>query len=674
MKTRKLVRFVGAATLLVMTTLSSTLQTDAQSFAMKSMVIRLNGVTISHPYSFVSGGTTYMPIWYVMQLAKKQRMTSTWSGQVWNLMTGTSQSQAISPFYPIRPGNMQIDLNGTSFLNNVPKIIYRDPSTRTLTTYIPIYYVMKLFRNELSLNNTWDGQTWSVSSNPHTTPATSSPPAVSIATSGTTRATTSGTIGVGASLGSSSSATTVASQPFSPPTLDGNPVVSTSNAFPTLEGQTIPHVTLQNGATNDQAYWSRASRDFYLSAQTSNPVNNAAQSLPIANAQPDQTLYLFAYKNGQSVNANQTTFLVNSPDATLATNSNETWTQGSNQIAYATFRATKPGVYTVQAATNGQYSVPLVITVGLSQLNAQPFSVPTAYTGILPLPSTGLTSITSGTDGHVSFSSYAPVGNWIPISGTVSGGLTSISILLNSGNNSWDYRLPVDASGHFSGMIESPFTGQVELTYEPNYLTLLTSTSGSLSFNIDQTLTISGTTLSPSLQGLLPSAAMNSNMSNTFMQTADQLLENSPSFETAIAAINNYVAGDLSYNVAEASPGGLYVWKSATTTWSAKNGICENFAELEASLLHSVGIPVQTVGGNANANWTTPNYNDKNASDAHEWLSIYTGGGWLIADPTWTGMQDANGRNFGITNEFFTNTTSFTATHATLPGQTGTNF
>lgn len=664
----------GAATLLVMTTLGSIIQTDAQSFTMKPMAIRFDGVTISRPYGFVAGGTTYMPIWYVMQLAKKERLMSTWSGIVWNLMSGTSKSQAISPFHPIKPGNMQIDLNGTSYLANIPKIVYRDPFSHALTTYIPIYFVMKLFRDSLALNNTWDGQTWSVSST-HTTPATSPPPpTVPITTSGITGTATSGNAGISVSINGSSGATAGNSLAFTPPALNANPVSSVSGGFPTLEGQTIPHVTLQNSATSDQAYWSRASRDFYLSAQTNNPANSTAPSLPIANAQPDQTLYLFAYKNGQSVNGGQTTFLVNSPDATLSTNSNETWTQGSNQIAYATFRATKPGVYTVQAVTNGQYSIPLVITVGLSQLSAVPFAVPADYTGILPLPSTGLTAISSGTDGHVSYTSYSPVGTWIPISGTVSGGLSSISILLNAGNQSWDYRLPVDASGHFSAMIESPFTGQVELTYEPNYLAHLTSTSGSLSYTVDQTVTISGATLPAALQGLLPTASMDFNMSRAFSQTADQLLENSPSFETAVAAINNYVAGTLSYNVAEASPGGQYVWKSASATWSAKNGICENFAELEASLLRSVGVPVQTVGGNANANWTTPNFNDKNAYDAHEWLSIDTGGGWLIADPTWTGMQDTNGKNFGITNEFFTNTASFSATHATLPGQTGTNF
>ncbi|MCY0901389.1 MAG: hypothetical protein OWU32_04295, partial [Firmicutes bacterium] len=91
------------------------------------------------------------------------------------------------------------------------------------------------------------------------------------------------------------------------------------DGLPQLEGQTVPTLPLQNQATNDSAYWARASESFFVSAQTTNPSSSSGANPAFVEASPGQQLYLFAYDNARSITSGQTTWTVNSPDATITT-------------------------------------------------------------------------------------------------------------------------------------------------------------------------------------------------------------------------------------------------------------------------------------------------------------------------------------------------------------------
>jgi hypothetical protein len=101
--------------------------------------------------------TTYMPIWYVMQLLKPMDITSTWDGKHWGMITST-QSDVSN--IQTGSGNTEISLNGT-LVQNVNTVAATDPSTNKLTMYMPMWYVMQLL-NRVGLHSTWNGTTWTV--------------------------------------------------------------------------------------------------------------------------------------------------------------------------------------------------------------------------------------------------------------------------------------------------------------------------------------------------------------------------------------------------------------------------------------------------------------------------------------------------------------------------------
>lgn len=586
--------------------------------------ITLSGTTFSKPYGFAYRGTTYLPIWYVMQLANALHIQNKWNGQtrIWNF-TDTAYQGAVQSPRTLAANAMAIFVGGQPVFQNLPRIVSQDPRTGYLTTYMPVYFIMQLFTH-LGFANTWNGTQWNVQT---------------------------------------------------PPPLAGTP----TTGLPTLEGQTIPSEPLQNQAVSDVAYWQRASSSFFVSAQNTMPDATGNSDTSFVTTKPGQMLYLFAYDNNRSISATQTTWHVNSEAVVISNDMADSWTGGAKgytqTLAY--FTATKPGVYTVQAEANGRYSVPLVITVGLPNLKYQPFALPSADTGILPIPS-ALPATTAQSSGQVTFTPYPAQGNWIPVVGSVrsktQGSVKAISVIFNgqSVNQEWDYRIPVDSSGHFAALLESPFTGDVSVSILKNYLTLMTQNSTNFSYTVDYHVQVNGSTPTATLQALLPSSAMDYNISPQFTQIADTLLENSPSLDTAIAAINNYAATAITYNNAELAPNATYVFQDALTTWKTQLGVCENIAQLSASLLRSVGIPTQTIGGYGNSTWVTPNYHDTNAEDAHEWLKIWDGTTWQLYDPTWIALEDKAGLGYGITSEFATATTSFLATHAQVNDQVAT--
>lgn len=711
---RKSSVWLAALALTVGTGIAPVSMAAAATYPTSQKAIQLNGSNLYQPYGFAFHGTTYMPIWYVMQLADALHIDNHWNGtsRVWSFTDADYQGPTVSDA-KTSLATMQITVNGHTVFSGLPRIVYPDPKNGKLTSFIPVYFIMQVFKR-IGIGNTWDGTTWSVNSTPLPSGAgvtggstgTSGSATTSGGNAGTAGSGTgttalggsSGGTGTGAGTGSTAvSGTSAGSTGTGAGTTGGNSTSGNATAdspplltdlsnqswigpigqdgLPQLEGQTVPTLPLQNQATNDSAYWARASESFFVSAQTTNPSSSSGANPAFVEANPGQQLYLFAYDNARSITSGQTTWTVNSPDATITTDTQDTWTGANNNIQQTLgyFTASKPGIYTVQAINNGQYSVPLVIEIGLSSLHSLPFALPVDDTGILPLP-TDLPTVQPQSDSNVTFDQYPAEGNWIPVSGTVSG-VKMITVVLNGSTSAdeWDYRLPVDSSGHFSALLESPFTGDVSVSLVPRYLTLMTnSSSTNFTYPIDYDLPVSGTAPSTQLESLLPSSAIDYNAYPQFTTMADALLENSPSLDTAIAAMSNYAAADITYNEAEDQPGAKYVFQDAMATWNARLGVCENIAQLSAALMRSVGIPVQTVGGYANSSWTKPNYTDTNPSDAHEWLQVWNGTDWQIMDPTWTAISDNSGLAYGITSEFTTDTTSIAATHAAQTDQIGT--
>ncbi|MFD1675379.1 putative Ig domain-containing protein [Alicyclobacillus fodiniaquatilis] len=101
--------------------------------------------------------TTYMPIWYVMQLLKSMGIQSTWNGHDWDM--NTSSTADLSGIQA-GTGSASIYLNRTLVqrVNSQAKV---DPSTNKLTTYMPIWYVEQVL-NRVGLQSNWNGTTWSV--------------------------------------------------------------------------------------------------------------------------------------------------------------------------------------------------------------------------------------------------------------------------------------------------------------------------------------------------------------------------------------------------------------------------------------------------------------------------------------------------------------------------------
>jgi hypothetical protein len=101
--------------------------------------------------------TTYMPIWYVMQLLKSMGIESTWNGHAWNLNTSLTAN-----LFNIQSGtgSSSIYINGT-LARRVNARAELDPSTNRPTTYMPIWYVQQILRR-FNLASTWNGTTWTV--------------------------------------------------------------------------------------------------------------------------------------------------------------------------------------------------------------------------------------------------------------------------------------------------------------------------------------------------------------------------------------------------------------------------------------------------------------------------------------------------------------------------------
>lgn len=138
----------------------TTTQTNASSsFDMMQKQIQVNASTISSPSAFVHSGTTYMPIWYLIQALAKLGITSNWSGTEWSITTPASMKPDLSQL-SVGTGQNSIVINGT-LVKQVNGISVTDPASNQTTTYMPIWYLTNIL-GDLGVKATWNGSALSV--------------------------------------------------------------------------------------------------------------------------------------------------------------------------------------------------------------------------------------------------------------------------------------------------------------------------------------------------------------------------------------------------------------------------------------------------------------------------------------------------------------------------------
>jgi mannosyl-glycoprotein endo-beta-N-acetylglucosaminidase len=154
-----------------------------------SKSITIQGKVIYQVDSFVAtdpssgSDTTYIPIWYVMQVLDRMGISSTWSNQAWSLTalagsssssssgsaSGTSGSSTGTPGAGGSTSSSGSPTPPKQAVPNVPVHVtvsgqhFSDPSgiVNNNTTYIPIWYVMQALQ-KIGVQNTWDQTTWNM--------------------------------------------------------------------------------------------------------------------------------------------------------------------------------------------------------------------------------------------------------------------------------------------------------------------------------------------------------------------------------------------------------------------------------------------------------------------------------------------------------------------------------
>ncbi len=121
--------------------------------------ISVDGQHFSAPSGFVSNGTMYIPIWYVMQALSKIGVQNTWNSTAWDMAPPAGvQVNYVNILSGI--GANSISING-KVIYSVNGIISIDPESNQPTTFMPIWYVMQVL-NRMGLNSSWNGQMWNL--------------------------------------------------------------------------------------------------------------------------------------------------------------------------------------------------------------------------------------------------------------------------------------------------------------------------------------------------------------------------------------------------------------------------------------------------------------------------------------------------------------------------------
>lgn len=420
-------------------------------------------------------------------------------------------------------------------------------------------------------------------------------------------------------------------------------------SFAVADTQPSPHAGLLNHAQPDGEFWARANHSFYLTATTMGATLGAASPLvgpPLVQFGVHEALQISLSRVDLS-GERGTVWLINSPDAQIQ------WDAAANAFV---FRADEPGIYTLQAKVGSAYSIPLVVTVAKTALPYTPLQTAMSMSGILPFPAqvtildsawendnlSGVKVARAGISDHV----YAPIGNYIPISGHAAGRTHEVTVELWHREDRvhwerWSYSLPV-IKGNFAAQVLAPYGGTVYIDLYASYFRQLNH------FHLDgpQYALQIPEDIDVSQRDLLASAYFDWNLSPALQQEAARLMDNSPSIDTAIAAISNDVGETVLFNSA-AVENHVVPWQSAAMTWHHRMGVDQNIADVVSAMLRSVGIPTEMLVA-------------KVGGLSHEWIRAYDGHQWIAFDPTWDVPQPSQSLQQPVTlidNKYMDNST-----------------
>ena len=170
MKVKKFVAALSAAAIVATMAFpamaaSNTVKED--HYTLTKTVVSVNGKTAYTPYVFAAKDpnsgvmTTFIPIWYIMQVMKGAGIATTWNGNGGVLtLSGKSGSLSIHGAH----GHSSIVLNGKTVESGVPSFAVTDPNSGKLTTFFGLYYAEKML-DSLGFSNTWNGtkHVWALS-------------------------------------------------------------------------------------------------------------------------------------------------------------------------------------------------------------------------------------------------------------------------------------------------------------------------------------------------------------------------------------------------------------------------------------------------------------------------------------------------------------------------------
>lgn len=152
---------------------ATTVATQTGRYQASQEHIDFNGTLVQSPYGIAANdpstgqNTTYMPIWYVMQVLKTNvGVQSTWDGTNWHLTlpSGVSSSVPLKAATASKsPNHKNIYVNST-LIASVPSLDGNDPQSGTATTYVPVWYIMQIL-HDIRVQSAWDGLNWQLSNN-----------------------------------------------------------------------------------------------------------------------------------------------------------------------------------------------------------------------------------------------------------------------------------------------------------------------------------------------------------------------------------------------------------------------------------------------------------------------------------------------------------------------------
>ncbi len=148
-----------AASVAVALTMMSGMAVVSPAMAAQTMTsaqIVVNGKTLYTPDRFVQNGTTYMPIYYVIQTLTSLGVSNAWNGtkHAW-AVTDTAYHGGLN--LNAGSGQAGITINGAVAEQRIPTLVARDPKSGVMTTFAPIWYIQQLLNHVGLKQDIWNG-------------------------------------------------------------------------------------------------------------------------------------------------------------------------------------------------------------------------------------------------------------------------------------------------------------------------------------------------------------------------------------------------------------------------------------------------------------------------------------------------------------------------------------